>query len=345
MRCRQMNRGIPRTVRRVLAGALGIALAGALLAADAPNPYSRIDNFLQMPAGRRIGSTTAIGIDHAGHLWIAERCGANSCADSPLDPIMEFDAGGRFIKAFGAGLLLFPHGFFIDRDDHIWVTDGHVGGGKGDDVLEFDHNGKLLRTLGKPGVPGDGPDTFHEPNAIVVGRNGDIFVSDGHEPGLGNARVVKFDRNGRFVRQWGGHGSGPGQFEAPHALAIDSAGRIFVGDRGNNRVQVFDQDGKFLSSWDQFGRPSGMFIDAHDVLYVSDSESRNVDGYGHHPGWQRGIRIGSAHDGVVTAFIPDPEPDPDHNITSAGEGVTVDSHGNVYGAEVGTPRIVKYATK
>ena len=310
-----------------------------------PNPYRRIDNFFKMPAGRTMGSTSAVGVDHTGHIWIAERCGKNSCEGSSIDPIMEFDAGGNFIKAFGGGMLLFPHGFFVDKNDHIWVTDGHVGGGKGDDVLEFDRSGKLLRTLGKPGVSGAGPDTFHEPNAVVVAPNGDIFVSDGHEPGLGNARVVKFDKNGKFIKQWGGHGSGPGQFEAPHTLAMDSQGRVFVGDRGNNRVQIFDQNGKFLAIWTQFSRPSGAFIDKNDILYVSDSESRNAAGYGHNPGWKRGVRIGSVKDGVVTAFIPDPEPNPDNVVTSGGEGITADGNGAIYGAEVGTKDVVKYEKK
>jgi hypothetical protein len=310
-----------------------------------PNPYRRVEHFFKMPAGRSMGSTSAVGVDHEGHIWVAERCGKNSCEGSSIDPIMEFDARGNFVKAFGGGMMLFPHGFFIDQADHIWVTDGHVGGGKGDDVLEFDRTGKLLRTLGKPGVSGNGPDTFHEPNAVVVAPNGDIFVSDGHEPGLGNARVVKFDKNGKFVKQWGGHGSGPGQFEAPHTLAMDSQGRLFVGDRGNNRIQIFDQNGKFLAIWTQFSRPSGAFIDKHDLLYVSDSESRNLDDYGHHPGWKRGIRIGSAKDGVVTAFIPDPETNPEGVVTSGGEGVTADGDGNVYAAEVGPRDAVKYERK
>jgi hypothetical protein len=307
-----------------------------------PDPYRRLEHFLKLPPGRSLGSTSAVALDHQGHIWIAERCGANSCEGSNLDPILEFDAQGAFVKAFGAGLLLFPHGFFIDRADHIWVTDGHVGGGKGDDVLEFDQDGKLLRTLGKPGTAGDGPDSFHEPNAVLVAPNGDIFVSDGHKPGEGNARVLKFGPDGRFIRQWGGHGSEPGQFEVPHTLAMDTKGRLFVGDRGNNRIQIFDQNGALLAIWPQFGRPSGIYIDAHDVLYVTDSESLNAQGYGHHPGWKRGIRIGSAVDGTVNAFIPDPEPDPEHKPTSGGEGVAADSDGNIYSAEVGPRDVLRF---
>jgi len=309
---------------------------------SAPDPYVRVDGFFKPPPGRTLGSSSGVALDRAGNIWVADRCGANSCAGSKLDPIMEFDAKGKFIKSFGAGTLLFPHGMFIDRADHIWVTDEHVEEGKGDDVLEFDRNGKLLRTLGKPGVSGSGPDTFHEPNAILVAPNGDIFVSDGHEPGKGNARVVKLDSHGRFIKQWGSHGSGPGQFEAPHTLAMDSKGRLFVGDRGNNRIQIFDQDGKLLDTWAQFSRPSGVFIDQHDTLYVTDSESRAAEDYGHHPGWKRGIRIGSARDGVVTSFIPDPASDQETRITTGGEGVTADGHGAVYSAEVGTPGVVKY---
>ena len=310
-----------------------------------PNPYRRIDNFFKMPAGRSMGSSSAVAVDRRGHIWIAERCGANSCEGSKIDPIMEFDAGGNFIKAFGGGMMLFPHGFFIDKADHIWVTDGHVGGGKGDDVLEFDRNGKLLRTLGKPGISGDGPDTFHEPSAVLVAPTGDIFVADGHESGSGNARVVKFDKNGVFLMQWGAHGSAPGQFEVPHTLAMDSRGRLFVGDRGNNRVQIFSQDGRLLEIWTQFSRPSGIYIDRNDILYVTDSESRNSEGYGHHPGWTRGIRIGSAKNGVVTAFIPDPDAGAEKKSTTGAEGISADGHGAVYGAEVGTMDAVKYERK
>jgi sugar lactone lactonase YvrE len=290
-----------------------------------------------------MGSSSAVAVDHAGHIWVAERCGANNCAGSNIDPIVEFDAKGNFMHAFGAGMLLFPHGLFVDRGDHIWITDAHVGDGKGYDVLEFDNSGKLLRTLGKPGIAGTDADTFLEPNAVLVAPNGDIFVADGHDPGRSSYRVIKFDRNGRFLKQWGGMpGSAPGQFDTPHALAMDSKGRLFVGDRSNNRIQIFDQDGKFLASWSQFGRPSGLYIDAHDVLYVTDSESREADGYGHHPGWKRGIRVGSAATGVVTAFIPDAELDPEHKSTSGGEGIAADAHGTIYSAQVDPRDIAKF---
>jgi sugar lactone lactonase YvrE len=342
-----MTRALLASALLFCAAAIGSESPDAADTASAslPDPYRQVDNFLKVPDGRRMGASSAIATDHDGNIWVADRCGANDCSGSSLDPIMEFDAHGNFIKAFGRGTMLFPHGFFIDRANHIWVTDGHVGAGKGDDVLEFDRDGKLLRTLGKPGVSGNGPDTFHEPNAVLVAPDGSIFVSDGHEPGKGNARVVKFDGNGKFILQWGTHGSGPGQLEAPHTLTMDSRGRLFVGDRGNNRVQIFDQNGKFLAAWTQFGRPSGIFIDQHDILYVSDSESRDIDGYGHHPGWKRGIRVGRASDGALTAFIPDPEPDPTHVITSGGEGITVDAQGNIYSGDVGRRAVTRFERK
>ena len=310
-----------------------------------PNPYVADPSFLKMPAGRSMGSTSAVATDSRGHIWVAERCGANDCAGSKLDPIMEFDAEGTFIKAFGRGMLLFPHGLYIDRQDHIWITDAHSAPGKGADVLEFDAKGKLLRTLGKPGVSAEGPDTFFEPCAVVLAPDGTIFVADGHTPGKGAARIVKLSPGGRFIKQWGGHGDAPGQMDVPHTIAMDSRGRLFVGDRWNNRIQVFDQDGKLLEVWPQFGRPSGIYIDRADTIYVTDSESRNPVGYGHHPGWKRGIRIGSARTGNVAAFIPDTDPNPDKGATSGAEGIWVDGRGVIYGAQVEQKAVVRYVRK
>jgi DNA-binding beta-propeller fold protein YncE len=220
------------------------------------------------------------------------------------------------------------------------VTDGEDGPGKkGHQVFKFNEDGKLLMTLGKAGVPGDGTDTFNRPCDVAVGKNGDIFVADGHGDNS-NARIVKFTKEGKFIKTWGSKGSGPGQFDLPHALAFDSKGRLFVADRNNNRLEVFNQDGKFLFEWKQFSRPSGVFIDKYDNLYVADSESNTP----RNPGWKRGMYIGSVKTGKVTAFIPDPEsdPDPDKTNGSAAEQVAVDAAGNIYGAEVQGRALIKY---
>jgi sugar lactone lactonase YvrE len=186
-----------------------------------------------------------------------------------------------------------------------------------------------------------GPDIFGAPTDVVVAPNGDIFVTDGHQGcNCDNARIVKFDKNGKFLMEFGKKGTGPGEFDGPHALAFDAKGRLFVGDRTNNRVQIFDQKGKFIAEWKQFGRPSGIFI-AKEVLYVTDSESQSekAGAYGYDPGVQRGIRIGAIKDAKVTAFIPDPEP---KGGTSISEGVAVDHEGNVFGAEVGPRDLKRY---
>ncbi len=190
-------------------------------------------------------------------------------------------------------------------------------------------------TLGKAGGAAE-PGYFYQPNDVLVAPNGDIFVSEGH--GAGNNRVLKFDKNGKFLMEWGKLGTGPGEFDQPHALAFDSKGRLFVGDRNNNRVQVFDQSGKFIMEFRQFSRPSGIFITKDDVLYVADSESESVSR--NHNGWKRGIRWGKISDGKILGFIPDPIEKATN--TSAAEGVAVDKNGNIYGAEVGPRALNKY---
>jgi sugar lactone lactonase YvrE len=270
-------------------------------------------------------------------VWVAERCGANTCVGSDLPPILHFDMSGRLLKAFGAGMFVFPHGIFVDQQSNVWVTDGQGKDGKGHQVFKFSPEGKLLLTLGKAGVAGDGQDEFNAPSAVLVAPNGDIFVGDGHG-GNTNSRIVKFSPDGKFIKTWGKKGSAPGEIDIPHTLAMDSRGRLFVGDRQNNRIQIFDQNGSFLDAWSQFSRPSGVFIDKNDTIYVADSESESVSK--NHDGWKRGIRIGKVSDGVVTAFIPDPVDKA--TGTSAAEGVSADAAGNIYGAEVGPKRLMKY---
>ena len=331
---------IPRTAGVCLAAAawaLWPAAASFGQSDSLPNPYRLAARWYQLPEGRILGSIGGVSVAPDGNVWVLERCGANTCATSQIPPLLEFDPTGRLLHMFGAGLFMFPHGLTIDSSGNLWVADGQGQPGKGYRVFEFSPEGRILMTLGQAGIAGDGPDTFDQPDSVAVAPNGDIFVADGHTPGRRNARVVKFSRNGRFLKQWGGHGSGPGQFEVPHSLAFDSRGRLFVGDRDNNRIQIFDQDGRFLAQWRQFGRPSGIFIDPDDRIYVADSESTEKEGYGHNPGFARGIRIGSAKDGSLTAFIPDSANDI--------QSVAADAQGNIYAAGVASKDVLKFVRK
>jgi sugar lactone lactonase YvrE len=352
-----------RTVRSL---PILIAVAAGTLSAqgmapvnDPPNPYRTVTDWARMPEGRNWGSTSAVDIDRDGvSIWVAERCGTNSCTGSSLDPIMKFDANGRMVRSFGAGLINFPHGIHVDREGNVWVTDGQDNrprrgrGGEaptapapatvnGHQIFKFSPDGKLLLTLGKAG--GDSTSFFYQPNDVVVAPNGDIIVAEGHASAPGSrARILRFDASGKLLKTWGTFGTGPGEMDQPHALALDSRNRLYVGDRSNNRILIFDLDGKLLDTWYQFSRPSGIYIDANDMIYVADSESGSV-GNGRSRTWLRGIRIGSVRDGKVTAFIPDPDQNPPS--TSAAEGVAVDSKGNIYGAEVGPRALKRYERK
>ena len=340
---------------------------------DLPNPYRTVEGWAKMPEGRTWGSTSAVAIDRDGQsVWVAERCGVNNCVGSTLDPVLKFDVTGKLVKSFGAGMILSPHGIVVDKDDNIWVIDCActIGGGrgrggaagaapapappatdptKGHQVFKFSPDGKLLLTLGKPGGGRD-PEFFFQPNNLLVAPNGDIFVAEGHSSGQGSstARVLKFDKTGKLLASWGTvvdttKKDDPYSFNQPHALAMDSKGRLFVGDRGYNRIKIFDQNGKLLDSWYQFSRPSGIVIDQDDRIYVADSESGSVNPA--HGAWKRGTRIGSAKDGSVVAFIPDPNESAGPGQTSAAEGVAVDSKGIIYGAEVGPKALKRYERK
>lgn len=331
---------------------------------DAPNPYQTIEGWAKMPEGRTWGATSAVEIDRDGvSIWVAERCGQNSCLNSELDPILKFDSTGKLVKSFGAGMLIFPHGIFVDRDGNVWVTDGQDNSPRrgrgappdaplppppakpvGHNVYKFSPDGRLLLTLGKTGGARE-PEFFYQPNDVLVAPGGEIFVAEGHsDAATAPARILKFDRTGKLLKVIGKRGTGPGEFMQPHALSMDSQGRLFVGDRSNNRIQILDQEGNHLETWYQFSRPSGIYIDRNDVIYVADSESGSVgNARATRKNWTRGIRVGSARDGSVTAFIPDPAPDPPS--TSAAEGVAVDSRGVIYGAEVGPRALKRYVKK
>lgn len=382
-----------------LAGAMSMAQAGTAAAQatmapvnDAPNPYQTVENYFKLPDGRTWGSTSAVDIDPDGKsIWVAERCGQNGCWDrekqqmSPVPVILKFDATGKLVKSFGTGIAVFPHGIHVDKDGNVWITDGQdnlprraPGAGAdapmpampakvvGHQVFKYSPDGKLLLTLGKPGgnQPGQSadPGSFYQPNDVITYPNGDILVCEGHGNAAPSpARLVRFDKNGKFLREYGKMGTGPeGEFMQPHGLAFDSKGRLFVADRSNNRIQILDAETyKTLDTWYQFSRLSGIFIDKNDMLYGADSESGSVNPP--HGAWKRGMRIGSAKDGKVIAFIPDPtsmdesfsmvdgkpvmkknDGRPGATGTLAAEGVAVDAAGNIYGAEVGPRAVKKY---
>ena len=342
------------TTLALLAGTLGAQAPAPVN--DRPNPYRTVEGWATLPAGRTWGSTSAVAIDKDGvSVWVGERCGQNSCVGSDLDPILLFDTHGTLVRSFGKGMVNWPHGIHVDREGNVWVVDGRDNRAVaprsapadapspvqparvfGHQVLKFSPQGELLMRLGTDGSARE-PGFFFQPNAVYVAPNGDIYVAEGHASGAGaNARVLRFDRTGKLISTWGKKGTGPSEFDQPHALAMDSQGRLFVGDRGNDRIQIFSASGTLLDTWFQFSRASGIFIDANDLIYVADSESGSIEPT--RPEWQRGIRIGSARTGVVTSFIPDPVTSTRN--TSAAEGVAVDSRGVIYGAEVG-PRALK----
>ncbi len=323
-------------------GLAGAAIVGAIVVSagrvqaddpnSAPNPYHVVDNWAKLSQGRVWGMAIGVDIDRDGtSVWVFDRCGGKSCDGSNIAPIQKFDATGRLVVSFGSGLFRWPHGLFAAPDGTVWVTDG-----KTQTAMQFAPDGRVLMTLGKLGVAGDGPDTFNSPSDVLVAPNGDIFVADGHGDfpvPKTNDRIVKFSKDGKFIKTWGHHGSAQGEFDVPHGLAMDSAGRLFVADRANNRIQIFDQDGKFLAEWKQFGRPSGVYI-RDDIIYVADSQSDEKI----NPPFRQGIRIGSVKDGKVTAFIPSIDP----KLTMP-EGVAADKDGNVFGGFATDMNFKKFA--
>ena len=318
-----------------------------LVQRDLPNPTSDVlTQWAELPDDRTWGSTAGIDIDPTdGHVWVYDRCGANGldggCAANPtVDPILKYDRNtGELLASFGAGLFVLPHGLHVDDDGNVWVTDSQGNDEIGHQVFKFSPEGEVLMTLGVAGEPGSDPEGRHlnEPCDVVTwGPTGEIFVSDGHsgqnpDPPEGRTgRILKYDAEGNFIKQWGEIGFRPGQFRTPHGVEFDSQGRLFVADRGNHRIQIFDREGELLDIYYQFSRISGLFITADDTLYAIDSESQERNHYG----WMNGVRIGPAGEDRVTGFIPPHIPSEGRVLQGlAGEGIAVDEDGNVFVAE------------
>ncbi len=308
-----------------------------------PNPTPTVvENWGLLPDNRVWGSTAGADIGPDGHVWAYDRCGnlglGGGCETNIVDPIVKYDRNtGELLASFGAGLFVTPHGIHVDSDGNVWVTDfsANEAGTMGHQVIKFSPEGEELMRLGTAGQAGSGPDHFNQPCDVITAPNGDIFVADGHSgqnadvaPPGSTGRIMKFTADGEFIMEWGQIGNGIGEFRTPHAMAFDSQGRLFVADRGNHRIQIFDQDGNYIDSYYEYSRISDLFITSDDMIYAIDSET----GEANHPGWITGIRIGSATEDRVTAFIP-PHASDTRPGGVAGEGVAVDAAGNVYAAE------------
>jgi DNA-binding beta-propeller fold protein YncE len=320
-----------------------------------PNPTPNVTrNWGQLPEGRKWGSSAGVDIDPKdGHVWAYERCGAGTfgagapvtCDTNLVDPVFKFDRRtGAALANFGKGVMVTPHGIHVDAQGNVWIADfaGNEAGTKGHQVHKFSPTGEKLLSLGIAGKPGNADGQFNQPNDVVVGPDGSIYVSDGHDgQGMTNAkaiaegiargataRISKFTPDGKFVKSWGGLGVRHGEFRTPHALVFDAKGRLWVADRGNHRIEIFDQEGKYLESRYMYGRISGLFI-KDNMVYAIDSES----GPFNHVNWRNGVRIGPLDADRITAFIPPFEREDRVYQGTAGEGVAVDADGNVYAAE------------
>ena len=284
-------------------------LAAAPAAGQQPT-YHLVDGWARLPEGvERFGMTLGLELDARGHLWVFQRCFSTDCVDGPeesMPAVLEYDPSGRLLSSWGEGMFVWPHGFHLDAEGNLWTSDARGADGKGHTVMKHAPDGRVLMTLGTPGVADTTETTFDGPADVLVAPNGDIFVADGH----GNDRVVKFSADGRFLMEWGTEGTLLGQFNEPHALAMDSRGRLFVADRMNQRIQVFDQNGRFLAVWPAI-QASGLYISPDDIVYVADYQLR------------QGIVIARASDFEEIGFIDG----------TLAEGITVDPDGNVFTGE------------
>ena len=291
-----------------------MGLLTSLTLAQAPTPtaaasdkYMLNKEWAQLPAELPWGAaTSSIAADGKGKLVVLVRA-------APY--FREFTRDGKFVKAWGdAGLFTLAHSVMFDHNGFLWATDttGHV-------VYKYDGNGKLLMTLGKKGMAGDNTsqDLFNQPDAVAITPNGDIYVSDGY----GNARVVHFDKDGKFIRIIGGtKGAAPGQIQLPHGVVIDSKGRILVGDSDNKRVTVFDKDGKFVETW-PFQSRGGMLISGDDTVYVSEVATASISV----------VKDGKLIDTITGLGRP--------------HGMTIDTDGAIYTADATNRAVIKITPK
>jgi DNA-binding beta-propeller fold protein YncE len=266
------QQGLPGYLKRILILVASVAIiSGAVVLAPsaardgAGESFKPVAGWPKLPAGFAFGQTTAVATDSADRVYVFHR---------GKQPIMVFDKDGKFLRSWGDDFVKNAHGLRIDRDGNVWITDlaYHL-------VMKFTPAGKLLLTLGKKGQAGETEDTFNKPADVAFGPKAEIYVADGY----GNSRVVKFTRDGKFLKTWGKKGKGKGQFNLPHAICIDGGGKVYVGDRENDRIQVFDLEGNYLTQWNETGAPFGLFLTHDRRMFLADGRADlarilNLDG-------------------------------------------------------------------
>jgi len=311
-----------------LAAAALLATACPAAAGEPATCYKVDPNWPQRPDGVAWKSMPGVAVDDKDQVWLFTR------ADPP---IQVYDSSGKFIRAWGQGAIGSAHYIRFDPQGNVWVADtgNHV-------VMQFTPQGKLLKTLGTKGKAGDDPTHLNKPTDMAITPNGDVFVSDGY----GNRRVAHFDRNGRFVKAWGKQGTGPGEFDFPHSIVVDSKGLLYVADRSNVRVQVFDQDGKFLDQWRNLLVPWGLWVTKDDEIWACGSSpmARPEMGYlGCPPKDQVFMKFNTAGKLLELWTVPKGE-DGKEQVGEVNwlHAIAVDSHGDIYVGDIRGARAQKF---
>jgi len=205
----------------------------------------------QMPAGWVFGRVSAVTVDAQNNVYVLHR-------NTTIDPVVVFDQNGNYLRSWGKGVIGDPHGIRVDRDGNVWVVD------RAGQIIKYTADGKPLLTIGLKGQKGSDASHFDLPTDVAWDKAGNTYISDGY----GNARVAKFDKAGKFIKDWGTHGSAPGQFSTVHSIQFDSKDRAYVSDRENNRIQIFDTDGKLIKIWNHLGSTQGIWISPKDEMYI-----------------------------------------------------------------------------
>lgn len=310
-----LRRMCHRNLVLLLAAAFLIAAAApapAELQTGPPMPYHVVRDWAQLPPGWNFGEVSAVDIDQSGNVWVFNR--------GP-HPVIEFDQSGKMLQAWPEVPVKTPHGLRIDPEGNVWTVDVDAHR-----VMKWTPSGRLLMMIGGVGgAPGnnDSKDQFNRPANLTFAPNGDFFVADGYV----NSRVVRFNKDGEYITHWGRKGTGDGEFDLVHDVALDSQGRVYVGDRSNKRVQIFDQNGKFLGKWTDVGSPFGLYyVRRENVLYMCDGLNNRIVK----------LNLDGQVLGVLSSFGKTP------GKLDTAHYLAVDSTGAIYVAEIKNWRVQKF---